>query len=82
MDRNITEPAIRAFITAVRDNLNECAAIALAADACATAGQVDKAVSILLGIEQLTYEANNLMNASSMLVRLSRLAEGLDPCAD
>lgn len=47
-------------------------AFATAAVACAEAGNVDKGVEIALDIEQLAYEAGRLLDAASLLNRLSK----------
>lgn len=49
----------------------EAAVIAKAADACADAGNVDKAVEVSLDIEQLSYEVSRLLDSASLLNRLS-----------
>ena len=82
MDRTATDATIKIFLSAIRERLAESASIAIAAEACANAGQVDKAVSVAMGFEQLTHEANDLLNVSCLLKRLSRQQQGLDPCED
>lgn len=72
MDRTATEAAIKIYLTEIRLRLDEAAGIAKAAEACADSGQVDKAVEVLLDIEQLSYEASRLLDAVSFLNRLSR----------
>jgi hypothetical protein len=56
----------------IREYLEKAAAIAGAADTCATAGNPKKAIEIPLDIEQLTYEAGALLNAASLLSRLDK----------
>ncbi len=48
--------AIKECLRAIRDRLEKAAAIAKSAVACAEAGNPDKAVTIVLDVEQLVYE--------------------------
>jgi hypothetical protein len=61
--------AIRECLKAIRDRLEHATAIAKAADACAQAGNPDKAVTIMLDVEQLVYEVNTFLNAASLMNR-------------
>jgi len=70
MDVDTTEKTITAFVQQVRARLDEAAATARAAQACADAGTVKKAVEITLDLEQLLYESNTLLNAMSLIHRL------------
>lgn len=72
MDRTATESAIRACLREIRKRLEGAASIARAAEACAESGHVDKAVEVSLDIEQLAYEASRLLDAASLLNRLSQ----------
>ena len=72
MDRATIQPAIRIVLTEIHSELNETACIAKAAEACALAGNVTEAVTVLMDIEQLVYEAGRLQDAASLLDRLSR----------
>ncbi|MBZ0148003.1 MAG: hypothetical protein K8F62_10745 [Pseudorhodoplanes sp.] len=72
MDRTATEAAIKIYLREIRQRLDEAAGIAKAAEACADSGQVDKAVEVSLEIEQLSYEASRLLDAASLLNRLSK----------
>lgn len=71
MDRTATEAAIKIYLREIRQRLEDAAGIAKAAEACATTGHVDKAVEISHDIEQLAYEASRLLDAASLLNRLS-----------
>jgi hypothetical protein len=53
-------------------NLEGAAAIAEAANACAEAGNPEKAIEIALDFEQLIYEAETLLNAVSLLNRITK----------
>jgi hypothetical protein len=53
--------AIKECLKAIRERLEEAAAIAKAADACAQAGTPDKAVTIVLDVEQMVYEVDTFL---------------------
>jgi hypothetical protein len=72
MDTQAAELTIKAYLTEVRDRLDKAAGIARAADACAGAGFYEKAVEITLDIEQPIYEVTTLLNAASLIHRLSK----------
>jgi hypothetical protein len=56
-------------LKAIRDRLEKATAVAKAADACAEAGNPDKAVTIAQDVEQLVYEVNTFLNAASLMNR-------------
>jgi hypothetical protein len=72
MDAEAVELTIKLYVSEVRSRLDKAAGIARAADACAGAGFCDKAVEITLDIEQPLYEATTLLNAASLISRLSK----------
>jgi hypothetical protein len=72
MDTQAAEFTIRAYLTEIRTRLDRAAGIARAADACAGAGFCDKAIEITLDIEQPLCEATTLMNAASLINRISQ----------
>jgi hypothetical protein len=72
MDRTATEAAIKIYLREIHQRLDSAAGIAKAADACAEAGNVDKGVEVALDIEQFAYEATRLLDAASLLNRLSK----------
>ena len=72
MDTQAAEFAIKAYLTEVRTRLDRVAGIARAADACAGAGFCDKAVEIRLDIEKPQYQATTLLNAASLINRISK----------
>ena len=74
MDTEAAEYAIKLYAREVRKRLDKAATIARAADACAGAGFCDKAVEITLDIEQPLYEATTLLNAVSLINRISKEA--------
>lgn len=71
MDRIATESTITICLSEIRQQLEQAAGMAKAAEACADSGQVDQAVEVSLGIEQPCYEATRLLDAVSLLNRLS-----------
>ncbi len=72
MDRVEMENAIKFFLKEIRDRLETARQIGIAADTCAEAGNVNKGVEIALDIEQLAYEAGRLLDAASLLNRISK----------
>ena len=56
----------------MRERLDQAAGLGQAAEACAKAGNIGKAIEIALDIEQLTYEVNTLLNAASLMNRIGR----------
>jgi hypothetical protein len=72
MEPVTVETTIRAHLKEIRERLDHAASIGRAAQACADAGNVEKAVEIALDIEQLVYEVNTLLNAASLINRISK----------
>lgn len=72
MDAHTLNVVLKNHLAEMRQRLDEAAAIAKAAEACADAGNVDKAVEISLDIEQLIYEVTTFLNAASMVNRINR----------
>jgi hypothetical protein len=70
MDARTTEVAIKTFIQQILERLDEAAGLAKAAQACAEAGNVAKAIEIALDVEQPIYEATTLLNAASLIKRI------------
>jgi hypothetical protein len=70
MDANTLEVTIKAHLKEMRGRLDQAAGIARAAEACAEAGNIPKAVEIALDLEQIFYEVNTLLNAASMMHRI------------
>ena len=71
MDRTATEGTITICLSEIRQRLEQATGMAKAAEACAASGQVDQGVEVSLGIEQPCYEATRLLDAVSLLKRLS-----------
>jgi hypothetical protein len=72
MDQNTLEITIKAYLKEIRERLDQAASIARAAQACANAGNVEKAIEVALDVEQLIYEVNTFLNAASMINRISK----------
>jgi hypothetical protein len=70
MDTNTLEATIKAYLKEMRGRLDQAAGIARAAEACAEAGNIPKAVEIALDLEQILYEVNTFLNAASMMHRI------------
>jgi hypothetical protein len=70
MDAQILEITLKTPIAEMRQRLDQAAGIAKAAEACAQAGNVEKAIEIALDVEQLIYEVNTMLNAASLMNRV------------
>jgi hypothetical protein len=51
----------------MRQRLDKAAGVATTAEACVEAGNIEKAVEIVLDVEQLIYEVNTFLNAASLM---------------
>ena len=71
MDRKITEQTIGLILIEISARLGEAARIAKAAEACALAGSVAEGVRVSMDLEQIFYETSRLLDAASLLNRLS-----------
>lgn len=72
MDRTATEAAIKIYLREIANRLEMSTGVAKAACVCADAGNVDGAIEIILDIEQPAYEASRLLDAATLLNRLSK----------
>jgi hypothetical protein len=72
MDANTLELTIKIYLKEMRERLEQAAGIAQAADACAEAGSIEKAIEAALDIEQVVYEVNTFLNAASMMHRIGK----------
>ncbi|MDO8875439.1 MAG: hypothetical protein Q8M24_16210 [Pseudolabrys sp.] len=73
MDAQTLDLLLKNHLAEMRQRLEQAASIAKAAEACAEAGNVDKAVEIALDVEQLIYEVTTFLNAASMINRINRI---------
>jgi hypothetical protein len=72
MDAQLVETTIKIYLTEIRSRLDKAAGIGRAADACAGAGFHEKGLEVALDMEQLLYEATTLLNAASLINRISQ----------
>ena len=73
MTPEIADMVISDFLKAMSQKLDEAVQIAKAAEACADAGNPQKAVEIVMDVEQLMFDANTLLNGACLLkLRFSR----------
>jgi hypothetical protein len=70
MDEASTEAVLLTQLSFMMRRLDEAASLSRAAEACGKAGDLGKAIEIALDTEQLTYEANVLLNAASLMHRI------------
>jgi hypothetical protein len=70
MDAIVLEATLKTHIAEIRKRLAQAAGVAQAAEVCANAGNVEKALEIAFEVEQLLYEANTLLNAASLMKRI------------
>ena len=70
MDIKLLDATLKTHLSEMRQRLDQAAAIAKAAEACAEAGNIEKAVEIVLDVEQLVYEVTTLLNAASLMNRI------------
>ena len=72
MDIETARAAIQAYLAEIQQRLDDAGGIARAAQACAASGNVEKGIEIALDVEQLVYEVNTLLNAASLINRISK----------
>ena len=72
MDAEVAEHMTRLYLTEIRNRLEHAAGIGRAADACASAGFHQKGLEVALDIEQPLYEVTTLLNAASLINRISK----------
>lgn len=72
MDAANAKIVIQDFLRDIRSRLDEAATVAKAVEACADAGNVTKAVEIALDVDQTLYEVTTLLNAASLINRISK----------
>ena len=72
MDQTATKFATKTFLIVIRQTLEDATSAAKAAEACAEIGNVDQGLRVAFDIEQPIYEASPLLDAASLINRLSR----------
>ena len=70
MDTQALDATLKLHFTQTRLHLERAAAIAKAAEACADAGNCEKAIEICLDVEQLIFEVTTFLNAASLMNRI------------
>jgi hypothetical protein len=64
MDAQAIDYSTRSQLSEIRSRLEEPSSIAKAAEACATAGNIPKAIEIALDVDQLLYEATTRLDGA------------------
>ena len=72
MDDVTLKATLTMHLHEMRTRLDQATGIAKAAETCAEAGNIDKAIEIALDIEQPIYEVTTFLNAASMILRISK----------
>jgi hypothetical protein len=72
MDAKAIEVTLVMYVRGMCERLDRAASIAKAAQACADAGNIEKAIEISLDVEQLIYEVNTFLNAASLMNRIRK----------
>jgi hypothetical protein len=70
MEVTTLEASLKMYLVETRERLDRAAGIAKAAEACAEAGNIEKAIEIALDVEQLVYEVTTFLNAASLMNRI------------
>lgn len=71
MDSDTIKATLKMHLKEARGRLDQAVGIAKAAEACADAGNVEKAIEITHDVEQLIYEVTTLLNAASLINRIA-----------
>jgi hypothetical protein len=72
MDATTVQITTKAYLAEIRQRLDEAASIAKRAQACADAGNTKQGIAIALDVEQLVTKVNTLLNAASLINRISK----------
>jgi hypothetical protein len=72
MDAHTAEVTANLFLPQIRERLDNAASVARAAEACANAGNIEKAIEIVLDVEQGIYEVTTLLNGASLIIRIAK----------
>jgi hypothetical protein len=73
MTQEIAEAAIDEFLTSIQERLDRAAAVAKAAVACMQAGNREQAVIIVMGVEELVFDVNTFLSATTLIKRSAEL---------
>ena len=72
MDATSLDTTVNTSLALVRAKLEIGLRIAKAAEACAVSGRTRKGIEVALGLEEIVYELNTLLNAAGMISRLGK----------
>lgn len=72
MDANALDAMLKMFLAEMRQWLEQASGVAKAAEACAETGNIEKAIEIVLDVEQLIFQVNTLLNAASLINQVQR----------
>ena len=72
MDAISVDTTVKTSLALVRAKLEKALRIARAAEACAVSGRTRKGIEVALGLEEIVYELNTLLNAAGILSRLGK----------
>ena len=67
MTPEIADLVITDFLKTMSAKLDNAVQIAKAAEACANVGNPQKAIEIIMDVEQLMFDANTLLNGAGLL---------------
>jgi hypothetical protein len=72
MDDATLNTLLTQYLHEMRTRLDQVAGIAKAAEACADAGNIPKAIEIALEVEQPIYEVTTFLDAASLMSRTGK----------
>ena len=72
MDAISFDTTVKTSLALVRAKLEIGLRIAKAAEVCSGSGRTRRAIEIALGLEEIVYELNTLLNAAGMISRLGK----------
>ncbi len=72
MDAISFDTTVKTSLALVRAKLEIGLRIAKAAEVCSGSGRTRRAIEIALGLEEIVYELNTLLNAADMINRLGK----------
>ena len=72
MDAISLDTTVKTSLALVRARFEKGLRIAKAAETCAVSGRTRKGIEVALGLEEIVYELNTLLNAAGILSRLGK----------
>jgi hypothetical protein len=67
MDQSAADTVTKALLANMHRKLQEAAGIAKAAEVCAQSGNVQTAVKMIMDIEEITHQADRILNAALLI---------------